>query len=88
MMYLIKDGTLNVTKTALFNLRKGALTSQRPEKTLLNDLVKLVFTHEELAASKATSKRDNGKKALDQSKCNTIRGLFLFLGTFVSDLLS
>ena len=88
MMYLIKDETLKVPKTALFNLQKGALTSQRPERTLLNGLIKLVFTPEELAVSKATSKRDNGKKALDQSKCNTIRGLSLFLGTFVSDLLS
>ena len=37
MMYLIKDETLKVPKTALFNLQKGALTSQRPERTLLND---------------------------------------------------
>ena len=88
MVYLIKDETLKVPKTALFNLQKGALTSQRPERTLLNDLIKLVFTPEELAASKATSKRDNGKKALDQSKCNTIRVLSLFLETFVSNLLS
>ena len=88
MVYLIKDETLKVPKTALFNLQKGTLTSQRPERTLLNGLIKLVFTPEELAAPKATSKRDNGKKALDQSKCNTIRVLSLFLETFVSNLLS
>ena len=58
-MYLIKDETLKVPKTALFNLQKGALTSQRPERTLLNGLIKLVFTPEELAISKVTSERDN-----------------------------
>ena len=32
---------------------------------------------EELSASKATSKRDIGKKPLNEVKCSTIRGLFL-----------
>ena len=78
-MYSIKDETLKVPKTALFNLQKGALTSQRPERTLLNGLIKLVFTPEELAISKVTGKRDKEKKkALDQSKCSTIRGYFLY----------
>ena len=79
VVYSIKDETLKVPKTALFNLQKGALTSQRPERTLLNGLIKLVFTPEELAISKVISKRDKGKKkALDQSKCSTIRGYFLY----------
>ena len=78
MVYLIKNEALKVPKTAIFNLQKRSLTSQRTERTLLNGLIKLVFTPEEIAVSKATSKRDNEKKALDQSKCNTIRGLSLF----------
>ena len=91
VVYSIKDETLKVPKTALFNLQKGALTSQRPERTLLNGLIKLVFTPEELAISKVTSKRDKGKKkSIRPIKMQYHRGLSVFLaGNFcICDLLS
>ena len=58
MVYLIKDETLNVPKTALFHLQKGDLTSKLRERVLLNGLIKLVFTPEELASLKAICKRE------------------------------
>ena len=60
-MYLIKDETLNIPKTALFHLQKGDLTSKVRERVLLNGLIKLVFTPEELASLKAICKREWGK---------------------------
>lgn len=62
MVYLIKDETLNVPKTALFHLQKGDLTSKLRGRVLLNGLIKLVFTPEELASLKATCKREWEKK--------------------------
>ena len=62
MVYLIKDETLNVPKTDLFHLQKGDLTSKLRERVLLNGLIKLVFTPEELASLKATCKREWEKK--------------------------
>ena len=56
MVYLIKDETLNVPKTALFHLQKGDLTSKLRERVLLNGLIKLAFTPEELASLKAICK--------------------------------
>ena len=64
-------------KTSLFNLQRHALTTSRPARQMLNRLIKFVFIPEELSASKATSKRDIGKKPLNEVKCSTIRGLFL-----------
>ena len=58
MVYLIKDETLNIPKTALFHLQKGDLTSKVRERVLLNGLMKLVFTPEELASLKAICKRE------------------------------
>ena len=84
MVSLIKNEPLKVPKTSLFNLQKHALTTSRPARQMLNGLIKLVFTPEELSTCKATSKRDTGKKPLDQKKCSTIRGLFLPINVCIS----
>ena len=76
MVSLIRKEPLKVLKTSLFNLQKHALTS-RPARQMLNELIKLAIMPEELSTCKATSKRDTGKKPLDQVTCSTIRGLFL-----------
>ena len=77
MVSLIKNEPLKVPRTRLFNLQKHKLKTSRPARQMLNGLIKLVFTPEQLSTSKATRKRDTGKKPLDQVKCSTIRGLFL-----------
>ena len=76
MVSLIKKEPLKVLKTSLFNFQKHTLTSW-PARQMLNELIKLAFTPEELSTWKATSKRDTGKKPLYQVKCSTVRGLFL-----------
>ena len=84
MVSLIKNEPLKVPKKSLFNLQKHALTTSRPARQMLNGLIKLVFMPEELSTCKATSKRDTGKKPLDQKKCSTIRGLFLPINVCIS----
>ena len=84
MVSLIKNEPLKVSKTNLFNLQKHALTASRLARQMLNGLIKLFFTSKELSTSKATSKRDTGKKPLDQVKCSTIRGLVLSTNVCIS----
>lgn len=79
MIPLLKDEALLVPKVKLFNLKKEALLAARPQQTLLNGLVKMVFTQEELSTSKATDKRNTGVKPLDVEKCGNIRGDNSFL---------
>ena len=47
---------------------------------MLNGLIELVFTPDELVTSKATDKRKSGLKPLDQRKllqyCSIVRGLY------------
>ena len=72
---LLKNVTLKVCQTSLFNLQKSYLSAIRPETKMLNGLIKLVFTPDELATSKATDKRQSRLKPLDQRKCSIVRGL-------------
>ena len=41
-------------KTSLFNLQKSCLSASKPERKMLNGLIKLVFAPDELVTSKAT----------------------------------
>ena len=66
---LLQNENLKLCKTSLFNLQKSCLSSSRPRRKMLNGLIKLVFTPEKLATSKATDKRKTGLKPLDQTKC-------------------
>ena len=74
MVYLIKDEPPMVPQTELYSLKREALVNGTPARKLLNGLIKMVFTDEELATSKATDKGKTGVKPLDQQKCNVLRG--------------
>ena len=54
---------------------KSCLSASKPERKMLNRLIKLVFTPDELATSKGTDKRKSGLKPLDQRKCSIVRDL-------------
>ena len=76
MTLLLKNENLKVCKTSLFNLQKSCLSASKPERKMLNGLIKLVFTPDELATSEATDQRKGGLKPLDQRKCSIVRGLY------------
>ena len=80
---LLQNENLKVCKTSLFNLQKICLSSSRPGIKILNGLIKLVFTPEELATLKATDKRKTGLKPLDQTKYSIIRGFLSLIGVII-----
>ena len=67
---LLQNEKFKVCKTSLFNLQKNCLSSSKPGRKVLNRLMKLVFTPEELPTSKATVKRKTGLKPLGQLEHN------------------
>ncbi|XP_066923712.1 serine-rich adhesin for platelets-like isoform X2 [Clytia hemisphaerica] len=81
---LVKEETLLVPKLEFFNMKSDALTKHNPGKYLLNELIKLVFTVDELASHKATHSRSvkSQRPGLDETKCNTIRA---FINKFTGE---
>ena len=80
---LLQNEKFKVCKTSLFNLQKNCLSSSKPGRKVLNRLMKLVFTPEELPTSKATVKRKTGLKPWGQTKCSIIRGLLSLIGVII-----
>ena len=72
----LKNEKLKVCKISLFNLKKNCLSVNKPQRKMLNGLIKLVFTPDELATAKTTDKRKNRLKALHQGKCSIVGGLY------------
>ena len=78
MMPLIQDAKVMVDKVGLYDLQNVALASKNEARKMLNGLVKLVFSKEELAYSKATSQRQSGcNNPLDPVMCAAIRGMLI-----------
>ena len=78
MVPLTKDAKFMVGKVGLYNLQNVALPSKNAARKMLNGLVKLVFSKEELAYSKATNQRQSGcNNPLDPVKCAAIRGMLI-----------
>ena len=73
---------MKVCKTSLFNFKKNCLSVNKPERKMLNGLIKLVFTPDELATSKTTDKRKNRLKPLHQGKCSIVGWRFVFYFMF------
>ena len=67
-----------VGKVGLYILQNVALTSKNEARKMLNGLVKLVFSKEELAYSKAANQRQSAcNNTLDPVKCAAIRGMLI-----------
>ena len=78
MVPLTKDAKVMVGKVGRYNLTNVALASKNEARKMLNGLVKLVFSKEELAYSKATSQRQSGcDNPLEPVKCAAIRGMLI-----------
>ena len=78
MVPLIKDAKVMVDKVGLYKLQNVAPASKNEARKMLNSLVKLVFSKEELAHSKATNQRHSGcNNPLDPVKCAAIRGMLI-----------
>ena len=75
-MPVLKDETLMVPKVAFYNLKKDAMLAKDPARKMLNGLIRMVFTQQELSSSKATDARNTGVPPLDQEKCGTICGKY------------
>ena len=73
MVPLIKDAKVMVGKVGLYDLKNVALSSKNKARKMLNGLVKLVFSKEELACSKAANQKQSGcNNPLDPVKCAAI----------------
>ena len=76
MVPLIKDTKVMVGKVGLYNLQNVGLASKNEARKMLNGLVKLVISKEELAYSKVTNQRESGcNNPLYPVKCAAIQGL-------------
>ena len=73
MVPLIKDAKVMVGKVGLYDLKNVALSSKNKARKMLNGLVKLVFSKEELPCSKAANQKQSGcNNPLDPVKCAAI----------------
>lgn len=84
MIKLIATKCLKVPKIPLYNLQRSCLSCTHPARKLLNGVIKIVFTKEELKTCKATNYRKKGRKPLDQIKVSTVRGNMSFTFFFFS----
>ena len=78
MVLLIKYAKVMVDKVGLYILQNIALVSENGARKMLNSLVKLVFSKEELPYSKATNQRQSGcNNPCDPVKCAAIQGMLI-----------
>ena len=78
MVPLIKDAKVMVDKVALCNLQNVALAIKNESRKMLNGLVQLVFSKEELAYSKATNQTQTRcNNPLHPVKWAAIRGMLI-----------
>ena len=75
MVPLIKDAKVMVGKVGRYDLQNVSLASKNEARKMLNSFVKLVFSKEELAYSKATNQRQSDyNNPFDPVKCAALRG--------------
>ena len=78
MVSLIKDAKVMVGKVGRYDLQNVSLASKNEARKMLNSLVKLIFSKEELAYSKAINQRQSEyNNPFDPVKCAALRGTLI-----------